>query len=303
VAIINPNTSDKQALLVRQENAAQDIASFENSDIQVMKISGTGRVSVVGSLSVDGRSLVCAGACPQALETQVDPTRGDMGAEGKVVAAAFESYCPADYSWVPGSAKYGTMPGFCVMQREARTSASAGALTAGTDAGLPPAGSIDWYEAKQACQNIGSGYHLVTEPEWLTLAENLANASSSNLGTSSEKTLSNRQPVYDLASSLSEWVDKYVSSDAEKPKPLSENWAEYSSISDYNQLDNSRLPNDTWNSSDGVGRILTNASGGGLRAFVRGGSEGDGIAAGLWSLRLDITPTNKEITIGFRCTK
>jgi formylglycine-generating enzyme required for sulfatase activity len=204
---------------------------------------------------------------------------------------------------VPGSAKYGTMPGFCVMQREARTSASAGALTAGTDAGLPPAASIDWYEAKQACQNIGSGYHLVTEPEWLTLAENLANASSSNLGTSSEKTLSNRQPVYDLASSLSEWVDKYVSSDAEKPKPLSENWAEYSSISDYGVNKKIRPFDDLWSSADGIGRIISNSSGNQTKAYVRGGADADGSSAGLWSLRLDKSPTDQEAGLGFRCVK
>ena len=340
VSIVNATTSDKQALLVRQENSAQDIASFETSNIQVMKISGQGTVAVVGTLSIDGRSLTCAGVCPAALTDNVDATMGDMGAEGKVVAAAFENYCPAGYAWVTGSAKYGTMPGFCIMQQEARVKEQTTGTPAKTilvainNPDIAPANNINWYEAKTACQAIGSDYHLITEPEWLTVAENLANNRVNNLDTTgntqifstgfSTSTATNTLPliatatdigvtyrtqklangsiVWDLAGNLAEWVDKYVSSDSEKPTPLNDSWMEYGEVKNFGTNKKIRPMTDTWSSANGIGKILSKSNIN-ANAYVRGGSFADGSASGLWSLRLDTTPNTSVNTIGFRCTK
>jgi formylglycine-generating enzyme required for sulfatase activity len=221
-----------------------------------------------------------------------------MGAEGKVVAAAFESYCPAGYAWVPGSAKYGTMPGFCISAKEQGEMSQGN----GTATDTPPLANISWYEAKDFCQAIGDGYHLITEPEWLTLAENLANASSFNLGTSSEKTLSSKEKVYDLASGLAEWVDELAYSDNDKPEPKMDSWQEYPSITDYHQFELSKPDNGSWSAINGIGMIKSVANNS-ISAAVRGGNDADGQASGLWSLRLDKKPDYKGSEIGFRCTK
>ncbi|PLX27179.1 hypothetical protein C0583_04735 [Candidatus Parcubacteria bacterium] len=163
VEIVSATTSLKTAFVVNQEGSA-DIADFQADGVSVVSIAETGKVSVVGEMMVDGRIMICSGgACGSALDNAVDESMGDMGVEGKVVAGAFESYCDDGFTWAPGSSKYGTMPGFCVQIDEASIE-----FAEENDAWV----NINQGEASLACQELGSDYHLLTENEWLTIAEN-----------------------------------------------------------------------------------------------------------------------------------
>lgn len=80
---------------------------------------------------------------------------------------------------VPGDSIYGT-DAFCVQK-----------YAASNIGGLPisQAGSIPWANVTQssalsACASLGTGYRLITNPEWMTLAANLANVGSNWSGGS-----------------------------------------------------------------------------------------------------------------------
>jgi len=80
---------------------------------------------------------------------------------------------------VPGDSVYGTN-GFCV-QKYVPTNVS-GVPT--SQAGSPPWVSISQTDATSACSNLGPGYHLITNPEWMTIAANIANLGSNWSGGS-----------------------------------------------------------------------------------------------------------------------
>jgi len=90
---------------------------------------------------------------------------------GTVKADKFEQICPSGYIWVPGSGKYGTLPGFCVMKYEARSNAG---VPYSTDPTVVPWVSISQETSRAECLSLGEGYHLISEAEWLTIAENIA---------------------------------------------------------------------------------------------------------------------------------
>jgi len=162
VEIYSGTTTDKTALVVNQEGLG-DVADFQSGGVSIVNIAQGGEVAVVGEMSIDGRLMVCSGAgCGQALDLAVDETLGDMGVEGTVVAGAFAGYCEQGYIWVTGSSKYGTMPGFCVSEEEMKYEFTDELMVNMTQG-----------EAMLACEAIGGGYHLISENEWLTIAENI----------------------------------------------------------------------------------------------------------------------------------
>ncbi len=91
------------------------------------------------------------------------------------------SSCPTGYIVVPGSSVY-DQDSFCVMKYEAKKDSTTGkavSVAAGT-----PWVSISQTDAKTAASNIGTGYHLITESEWMTIAANvLYNPSNWQSGT------------------------------------------------------------------------------------------------------------------------
>ena len=74
---------------------------------------------------------------------------------------------------VPGDSNYGTN-GFCV-QKYIPSNVSG---TPTSQTGTAPWVSISQTSAKTACSGLGTGYHLITNPEWMTLAANAANVAS-----------------------------------------------------------------------------------------------------------------------------
>lgn len=78
-------------------------------------------------------------------------------------------------SWVlvPGDGDYAT-DDFCVMKYEAKNNGgSPSSVSSGT-----PWVSINQGDAKAKCESLGAGYHLITNPEWMTIAANAAGLGS-----------------------------------------------------------------------------------------------------------------------------
>ena len=94
----------------------------------------------------------------------------------------YENPCPDGYVVVPGNAELGTH-NFCVMKYEAKNVSNVATSQA---AGFPWV-NITWNAAKAECESLGSGFHLMTEEERLTIAHNVefvaGNWNSSVVGT------------------------------------------------------------------------------------------------------------------------
>jgi len=84
------------------------------------------------------------------------------------VALVVPISCPSNYIWVPGSVTYGTSD-FCLMKYEAKNVGG----VATSQAALAPWASITQSAAATAATNACSGCHLITEAEWLTVAQNV----------------------------------------------------------------------------------------------------------------------------------
>jgi hypothetical protein len=335
VEIVEPTeiaASSTQTALVVNQTGLGDVADFQAQGVSILTIAETGQVKVVGSLLVDGRIMLCTGGdCSNALDSAVDETMADLGVEGKVVAGAFEGYCADGFVWAPGSAKYGTLPGFCVMadltpspspsqEREAWTNVSQG-------------------EAQYACQSLGAGYHLLSENEWLTLAENILQVvendmdkekAGAQLASSTSETpltplykgggtafkLTNDNVIYNLAGGIAQWTSQNVTvaglpALTPNPSPApnvageGSDWYEYYQVADYKGLN---IAPDYYlsDATNQIGKIKVDpltpdpspapnvAGEGSLRGFVRG-------QGGIYGLDLSHAPTEKAANIGFRC--
>ena len=237
---------------------------------------------------------------------------GDMGVEGKVVAGAFENYCDDGFIWVEGSAKYGTMPGFCVMADEAKFADMDGdgiaEMNMIVDLEGPAWDSMTQGEAKLTCESLGNGYHLISENEWMTIAdsiikvvendmdfelEGLQLTASSSTATSSVQKLANGNMIYGISGGLGEWTDKIVTR-AGVPTPLTNDWQEYYAVEDYRGFN--IIPPYFYSSENGIGMIKTGDNESNIRGFVRG-------INGVFSLDISNSPVVASSTIGFRCAK
>ena len=78
--------------------------------------------------------------------------------------------CPANWIAVPGDPYYGTTD-FCVMKYEVK---NVGGVATSQAAGTPWV-SINQADAKAAALASGTGHHLITDPEWMTIAMNVIN--------------------------------------------------------------------------------------------------------------------------------
>ncbi|MDO9399602.1 MAG: tail fiber domain-containing protein, partial [bacterium] len=279
------NASSAQTVFVVNQDSTGDIADFQAKGVSVVNIGQAGKVTIVGELLVDGRIMICSGgSCSSALDNAVDQTMGDMGVEGKVVAETFENYCKDGFVWTPGSAKYGTMPGFCVMSDLVAVSKSQG-------------------EAQLACNSLGNNYHLISENEWLTLAENILKVSDNDLDKNTagiqlaigqtEYKLTNKNIIKNLAN-IGEWTDQNITSAGLPVVARSNDWNEYYEVSNYQGLN--IAPAYYLTSTNGIGKILTKNSNVGLRGFVRGNG-------GIYGLDLSHAPDEQNVNIGFRCAK
>ncbi len=97
--------------------------------------------------------------------------------------------CPQGYILVPGNIELGTK-NFCVMKYEAKAYNLALEQVENRNsnnlAGFKPYSShlatpwvgITWTNAKTACESLGSGYKLINDNEWLSIAKNIEKVAS-----------------------------------------------------------------------------------------------------------------------------
>jgi hypothetical protein len=111
-------------------------------------------------------------------------------------------FCPGGYIPIPGNATFSTSD-FCVMKYEAKAEKADTEILqsdGGTGTGgwasiyhpdsnstgyrpvsVPAAKPWRWIsqtDAKTACENLGPGYALITNPEWMTIAHNIENVNA-----------------------------------------------------------------------------------------------------------------------------
>jgi len=271
-----------------------------------------------------------------------------------------EITCPTGYVLVPNDSTYNTGD-FCVMQFEAKvdndeddTGDSYSSCQYGSyhvwdnhasscsyaESGRSLVSSIEGYpltyltqpEAKTACESIGTGYHLITNDEWMTIARNLesqsTNWSDETVGSEfiprgnsngsyalddatvlsginqRNLVLSNGNEIYDLAGNVSEWVDKTIQ--RKDMPPVSTGWLEYTAVTNYGVLERKAYNFDgtDYDSTNGIGKLYNYYLAGSTheKVFLRGGYWYRGTLAGLLSLYLYDGSSGQYYYRGFRCS-
>lgn len=103
----------------------------------------------------------------------------DSSTDGDSGSAAPTPTCPTNYIKVSGNGSLGT-DDFCVAKFEMRNVSG----VATSQSANSPWVSIDAYTAKAECQNLGTDYDLISNPEWLTIAYEIEQNSSNWSGGS-----------------------------------------------------------------------------------------------------------------------
>lgn len=121
----------------------------------------------------DGTSAQIAGTSETIGKPTLGPCIGHTGTVPTTLAGG--ATCPTGYIVVPGSSLYST-DAFCVMKYEAKNDGSGNPVS--TAAGTPWV-SISQTSAISTIQStLGSDYHLITEAEWMTIAQNVLSVAS-----------------------------------------------------------------------------------------------------------------------------
>lgn len=125
------------------------LPNADGTNGQVLKTNGTGALSWVSMNPVNGTG---GGAAPNPSAT-----------------------CPPGYVKVSGNSAYYGTDWFCVMKYEARFGPK-GAISGPN--GLPARGNITLPMAQASCRNLGPGYALINNAEWMTIAHDIANTAA-----------------------------------------------------------------------------------------------------------------------------
>ncbi len=247
--------------------------------------------------------------------------------------------CPTGFIPVPGSITYGQAD-FCVMKYEAK---DAGGNVPVSQAAGSPWASVSQTNAASYSQNVVActGCHLISETEWLTIAQNVlsvpsnwsdgtvgsgyiprgnSNGSAANDATvdltgvnKRTLTLSNGEIIWDLAGNASEWTSGQTTGGQPGVTGDGLNTYEWTAIINPGTIS----PNpsaattsitgttnaSTWASSNGIGQIFSDANDTNLRGFIRGGAYSHASFAGVLTLSLNLTPSFSSVGLGFRVAR
>ncbi len=169
---------------------AEKSSQFENINIQTvvggsLYIKGTGDIVKVES---NGKDCHISGVYNKTMN-QIFASDCFVSGENKIVVYTkqnvyskeiylsdykYKNPCPSGFILVPGNIDLGTS-NFCVMKYEAKNVSG----VATSQAADTPWVNINQTEARAVCSSLGSGYHLITDAEWLTIAM-LAESNPSN---------------------------------------------------------------------------------------------------------------------------
>lgn len=123
-------------------------------------------------------------------------------------------------------------------------------------------------------------------------------------------TLSNGQVIWDLAGNLWEWTSGTAT--IGKPGITGDNYdsREWPNVTNLGSIVPNIFPSATgitgassWNSSNGIGEIFSNADDNNLRGFLRGGSFSDSIYAGIMTMDFYYTPDSSDTYFTFRVAR
>ena len=157
---------------------------FVKGNAKIQSVSINGNDCFVSGLTNNSLNVLPMSDCANEGKNEiVVVTDGRIYSKTEYVNSyVYENPCPDGYVVVPGNAELGTH-NFCVMKYEAK---NVGGVATSQAASLPWA-SITWNAAKVECESLGSGFHLMTEEERLTIAHNVefvaSNWNSSVVGT------------------------------------------------------------------------------------------------------------------------
>jgi len=171
------------------------------------------------------------------------------------------------------------------------------------------------YFSMNASSDDAQGYWNGTTNASVSVTANcpfIANSSSAR-GLETRRTfyLSTGDVIWDLTGNVGEWTDAMITSSScvgsgTMPVPCT-GWIEYSDVSNFMSANWTRLPNSSWNYTQGIGRLYsdpdTASDGGSAHAFLRGGRWGSGVLAGMWALDLSYAPSYVMTNVGFRCAR
>ncbi len=194
---------------------AEKSSQFENINIQTvvggsLYIKGTGDIVKVES---NGKDCHISGVYNKTMN-QIFASDCFVNGENKIVVYTkqnvyskeiylsdykYKNPCPSGFILVPGNIDLGTS-NFCVMKYEAKFKnltgkvqdstyktwswyGSTGDMSIISSPTHEPIATINQTEARGACSSLGSGYHLITDAEWLTIAR-LAESNPSNWNSS-----------------------------------------------------------------------------------------------------------------------
>lgn len=243
--------------------------------------------------------------------------------------------CPSGYVRVPGSNKHGTED-FCVMKYEAKNDGSGNPVS---QASGSPWTSITQYDARQECRSLGKGYHLITESEWMTIADNVMrqenNWADGTVGSKASNGgglyLGNVDPSGDhshlgyngddpesgtgrdttarfqLSNGNYIWdfsgnVWEWTNGYVTNdgvPEPDGNGWTEYTDITKFQAMEDEKPLNPSWNASNGIGKIYLDQSN--IHAVKRSGGWNQGVTAGALTVNLYSAPSLTSSSTGFRC--
>jgi hypothetical protein len=183
-----------------------------------------------------------------------------------------------------------------------------------------------------------TGCHLITEAEYMTVAQNVlsvasnwsgaavgsgyiprgnSNSSAAMDGTTDltgvnkrTLTLTNGQVIWDLAGNVWEWTAGTVAGGQPGISGASWNWREWPNVTTNGSLVVNPFPSgtglsgaSTWNSTQDIGQIYSNSDDSGLYGFFRGGAWTYGGYAGVLTLNLSYGPGNTNNSVGFRVSR
>jgi formylglycine-generating enzyme required for sulfatase activity len=247
------------------------------------------------------------------------------------------SSLPGSWILVPGNAELRTLD-FCVMQFEAKNVSG----VATSQAALTPWVSISQTDSYKQCANLGVGYHLITDEEWVTIARSAemtpaswsggavgngymysghndgspnAALSVSNVNDYYDQTgqttgnqrrvldLSNGNLIWDLSGNVMEWTQGQLNTVESDLNMGATQWNEWTSILGFYNLG---PHNSSLYSTQGIGQVYTDVDAanpsGEIHAFLRGGNWNYGANAGAFALYLGIAPSASYTDVGFRCS-